>query len=214
MTAGAPRVSVPPVPAVAVRLRAGRGASDEAFDQVYSPQQQWVSPNHWTPVAVAARAAELLTAGGRQLVLDIGSGVGKFCIVGALTTKAVFAGIEQRPGLVAAARTAAARYGAHQAVFFEGDFTGVDFGCFDAFYLYNPFQEQLRSHIPPIDRTIELSARRFRRHLACLRRKLGEARTGARVLTFCGHGGPLPPGFRVIRSEPAGSDSLLLWQRR
>jgi len=202
-----------PVDSVAARLRSRRRVSDEEFDQVYSVHQRWISRHHWTPIAVAARAAQLLTEGGRSLILDIGAGVGKFCIVGALTTEAIFVGIEQRPHLVGSARAAAARFGTHRAVFFPGDFTRFDFADFEGFYLFNPFEEQLRGLVTPIDATIELSPRRFRRHLVCLLRKLREARSGARVVTYCGHGGRIPPAYRLVRSEPAGSDALVLWEK-
>jgi SAM-dependent methyltransferase len=209
-----PFLRLPTADVVAERIRREGSVSDQEFDQVYSIHQRWVSSRQWTPVAVAARAARLLTNDGREAVLDVGSGVGKFCIVGALATKALFKGVEQRPHLVSSARAAARRFGTQRAVFFEGDFTMIDFSVFDGFYLFNPFEEQLRNGVVnPIDRTIELSPRLFRHHLQGLMRKLGEARRGARVLTYYGHGGPMAPGYSLVHSEPAGMDTLLLWER-
>jgi SAM-dependent methyltransferase len=206
--------SMEPPESIAARLRAGRGASDEEFDQVYSLHQRWISRRQWTPVAVARRAAQLLTEGNRRLVLDIGSGVGKFCIVGALTAEALFMGVEQRPHLVASARAAASRFGTERAIFFEGDFTVIDFAIFESFYLFNPFEEQLRAGVIPIDDTLDLSPRWFRRHVLCLFRKLRETRRGTRVLTYYGHGGLMPPGYRMVLSEAAGSDALVLWEKQ
>jgi hypothetical protein len=68
--------------------------SDLAFDALYERRIRELSPQHWTPVRIARRAAELLTLSGAKRILDVGSGVGKFCIVGALTTEAQFVGIE------------------------------------------------------------------------------------------------------------------------
>jgi SAM-dependent methyltransferase len=219
-TGGTRRITKPitrglPAPEVVARnLRGGRGVSDREFDQVYNLHQRWVSSRQWTPVTIATRAAALLAAGGRRLVLDIGSGVGKFCITGALTTKALFMGVEQRPHLVKSARSAAARFRTSRAVFFEGDFTQVDFTLFDGFYLFNPFEEHLQNGVvTPIDNTLTLSRGRFRRHFVSLLRKLRTARSGTRVLTYYGHGGPMAQGYRIIRSEPAGADRLILWEK-
>jgi SAM-dependent methyltransferase len=198
---------------VAARLRAGGTASDDEFDQVYDDWCRWLSPCYWTPVEVARRAAQLLTAGGRRRVLDVGSGVGKFCIVGALTTKAQFIGVEQRPPLVTAAHNAAVSFGARGARFVDGDFETVDFGTFDAFYLFNPFEEHIAG-VVPIDNTVELSPLRFRYYVVALVRKLEEARPGTRVLTYFGHGGPDLPGYRLLGKEKAGDDVLVLWERK
>src|SRR3954471_20676012 len=87
------------------------GADDE-FDTVYSERVRSHSERHWTPVEVATRAADLLVASAYTRVLDVGSGAGKFCIVGALATRhGRFYGVEQRADLVHAAREAARHYG-------------------------------------------------------------------------------------------------------
>jgi SAM-dependent methyltransferase len=199
--------------AVAARLRAGGVSSDPEFDQIYDHWLRRISQLYWTPVAVARRAAKLLTAGGRRRVLDIGSGVGKFCIVGALTTAAQFVGVEQRHKLVKVARKAAARFAARRTAFVVGDFASVDFGEFDAFYLFNPFEELVNVDICPIDGTTDISPARYDHHVLSLQSKLSEAPRGARVLTYFGYGGPRPPGYRLVRKERAGSDALVLWQK-
>ena len=96
----------------AARLHVGKKVSDEEFDSVYGGRERAVSFRHWTPVAVACRAARLLTDMGATRILDVGAGVGKFCIVGALTTSADYCGVERRGNLVDIARAAAAQFGA------------------------------------------------------------------------------------------------------
>jgi SAM-dependent methyltransferase len=204
-----------------VRVLGGSGAADNRpidatdaeFDRVYADWWRRLSPYHWTPVAVAKRAAKLLTAGGRKRVLDVGSGVGKFCIVGALTTAAEFVGVEQRLNLVVAAEVAAAQLGARRARFVNADFTALDFKEFDAFYVFNSFEEMVNLRVPAIDETTEMSPVRFRHCVLSLIEKLGDAPRGARLLTFFGYGGPRPPGYRLLRKEPAGDDALVLWQK-
>ena len=89
-------------------LRAGWELTDLEFDRVYPSWVRRLSDMHWTPVEVARRAAALLAVDPTTRVLDVGSGVGKFCLIGALTTRATFVGIEQRENLVTVARDTAA----------------------------------------------------------------------------------------------------------
>src|SRR5207244_1254082 len=77
-----------PALAVAAALRSGCPVADGVFDRMFPTELRFVSFQHWTPVAVARRAAELLVGAGARRLLDVGSGPGKFCIVGALTTLA------------------------------------------------------------------------------------------------------------------------------
>jgi SAM-dependent methyltransferase len=198
---------------VAASLRSGRAPSDEQFDQVYDDWWRWISPHYWTPVAVARQAAQLLIEGGCKHILDIGSGVGKFCIVGALATGARFVGVEQRPKLVETARTAAARLGAKRVAFVAGDFAEVDFSGFDGFYLFNPFEELIAGGVLPIDDSIDISLERFHQHLLSLTSKLQQTRSGVNVVTYFGHGGRHLRGFRQVGKQRIGQDALILWRR-
>src|SRR5258708_7840111 len=95
----------------------GSLSSDGAFDAVYDDGIRALSEQHWTPVAVAERAARLLALAGARRILDVGAGAGKFCIVGALCTGAEFVGVERREGLVRVARRAASDLRASRATF-------------------------------------------------------------------------------------------------
>ena len=55
---------------------------------------------HWTPLCVSRKAADFLAAESNVSILDIGSGVGKFCL-GAAYYKpdAYYFGVEQRKNL-------------------------------------------------------------------------------------------------------------------
>jgi SAM-dependent methyltransferase len=198
---------------IAERLRAGDLPSDEEFDQIYSEWHRWLSRSYWTPMEVALRAVELLATNASTRVLDVGSGVGKFCIVGALTSPAEFVGVEHRPQLVAAAQSAAARLGADRARFIAGDFSTLDFSGFDAYYLFNPFEEFGNGAMVRIDGTTERSRRERAFNVFSLAIKLREARRGSRILTYFGHGGKALPGCRLLRREMADGDALMLWEK-
>jgi hypothetical protein len=69
---------------LAAAWRAGEEARDEDFDQFMPHEDQRVSASYWTPMPVAMIAAQWLDYFGAHSVVDVGSGVGKFCIVAAL----------------------------------------------------------------------------------------------------------------------------------
>ena len=196
-------------------LRERTAVRDEDFDLLYPPEVRAASPMFWTPVRVAVRAAELLVGNRRGAkVMDVGSGPGKLCIVGALTTSGHFTGVEQRPQLVNAARGAASQLHVGTSVSFVlGRLDEIDWASYDAFYFYNPFMENMYSPECHYDRTIELSKPRFVRDIAGARRGLRRAREGARVVTYHGLGDELPGQFHLEHSEIAGSDCLEVWVR-
>jgi predicted RNA methylase len=163
---------------------------------------------------VARRAAQLLGEARARAILDIGSGPGKFCIVGALSTAASFTGVERRAHLVDAARDAAARLGARRARFVRADILDFDFSPFDGFYLFNPFFEQLGDRtMIPIDGRVEHSRRLYQRYVRAIEHKLADAAPGAAVVTYYGFGGVIPPGYTELHDERAGGDRLVLWQK-
>lgn len=197
-------------------LHSRRLVSDHELDDALFPPAYGgaISTVHWTPLAVSLHAASLLAEGGSRRILDIGAGVGKFCILGALSTPAAFVGVEQRASLVEAARTAAARIGASRASFVHADALDVDFTEFDGFYLYNPFYEQIALDGIQIDETIEPSYERYRRYVAATTEKLREMRLGTRVVTYNGLGGDMPAEYQHVRVEHGFWRDLCLWIRR
>ncbi len=60
--------------------------SDMEFNTLYPPSIQLLSRNHWTPLSIAMKAACFLAGDGNVRILDIGSGVGKFCLAAAWHT--------------------------------------------------------------------------------------------------------------------------------
>lgn len=184
--------------------------SDEELDQVFPDELRERSDLHWTPVAVAMRAAELLAPVPSLRVLDVGAGVGKMCLVGALVTGAMWWGIEQDPVLVAAANHAAwALDIADRTRFVHGDGSRLAWDEFDAFYFYNPFGTlMLAPHASPFVRYATI-----RNTLLRVEQRLASTREGTRVVTYYGFGGRLPAGYALISREPAGGDVLELWIR-
>ncbi len=200
-----------------VRSRAwGRDAvpSDAAFDSLLPGRHQAHSYRHWTPAGVAATAARWLTEESpSRPILDVGAGAGKFCIVGALTTRARFVGIEDRPALVDVARSVATTLGVHSRVDFRhGRVSFDELSRFSRFYLFNPFAEGVHEPAHRIDDTVQRSHSRFCEDVELVHEAFWGASKGARVVTYHGFGGTMPRCFQVVREAP--HEPLKLWVKR
>src|SRR2546422_6193605 len=125
------------------RVQTGAHVWNAQFDRILPRCWRRCSVKQWTPVQVARRAAQLLVTGPETRVLDVGSGPGKFCLVGALATLGHFTGVEQRPRLVEFARSFAHRYAIPRVHFVCANAGDLDWGRYNAFYFYNPFYENL-----------------------------------------------------------------------
>lgn len=191
-------------------MRRGALVDDRAFDVVYPPSLRRLSSMHWTPVEAALRAAKLLAPRPDARVLDVGSGVGKFCIVAAASVRAEVVGIEHRARLVDVARRSAASFDV-DVTFVRGTIEDCDPGEIDGVYLFNPFAENLCSADDRIDETVELSESRFVRDVAAVSRFLRATRPGTRVVTYCGFGGQMPEGYALLERRHM---SLELWEKR
>jgi SAM-dependent methyltransferase len=197
--------------AIADALKRGDAVEDEDFDAMYPPAMRGAAAVYWTPVPVAARAAALLATEPGTRILDVGSGVGKFCLVGAAVTDASFVGVEQRLHLVEIARDAALRLRVSRARFVHGSLDDVDPSEFGAFYFFNPFEENTWDAEDQLDQTVALSRERFALDVERAERLLAAARVGARVATYHGFGGAMPPGYLHAHRERHPRSYLDIW---
>ncbi len=196
------------MPAALARLLHQRTEIDDTdFDRLYPSSQRPRSSLHWTPIEVATRAVELLAPNGEH-VLDVGSGVGKLCLVGAATTAGTWVGIEQDAEMVRVARAAAASMRLdHRVTFVHGDIADVDWATFDSFYLFNPFAETLfAGDGDPLERRD-----RYIENIHFAQQQIARVAVGTRVVTFHGFGGDMPPGFREVVREQMYEGDLCLW---
>lgn len=180
---------------------------DEKFDRVYPPEIRKLSSIFWTPVAVAAEAARMLVATAGARVLDIGCGAGKFCLVAAALTDGVFAGVEQRGELVVAAKEAARALQLPQVDFIHANLLEIDFAQYDAFYLFNPFEENMHGH--KIDSAIPLSPALFKKYTRHVAARLGSRPLGTRVVTYMGYADDIPGCYECATTR--FGDDLKLW---
>lgn len=196
------------------RLRAGRLVTDHDFDLWLPDLVRHHSRRHWTPVGVAMRASQWLAERGVSRVLDVGSGAGKFCVVGALSGTMSFVGVEHRRSLVEAARSLATTFDvAERATFVHGDTSSVDFRSFDALYLYNPFEENLVASSQWIDASVDVNPLRFFRSVSKVEQLLSKMPIHSHVVTYHRFGGRIPDSYDLELARVAGTSLLRLWRK-
>jgi SAM-dependent methyltransferase len=181
-------------------LREGCPITDYEFDELFSGEIRRLSMMHWTPVQVAVCAAKMLAQGPDARVLDVGCGPGKFCLIGAATQSAHFSGIDLRPHLLKEGETIALGANISNIEFIHGNMMDLDWSAYNAFYLYNPFQENVYSP-SVIDETVSMKPEYYYKYIETVRQKLTELPPGTRVATYFGFGGEMPYGYRLETSR-------------
>jgi hypothetical protein len=187
---------------LALGLRAGHRMPDANFDRFLPADLRAVSRHFWTPLAVAARAAQWLTELQVSSVVDIGSGAGKFCIAAALASQCSFTGLEQRPELACCARGLAYLFNVTRRVqFVTGVFGQIATPTADCYYLFNPFGESLFDPEDRLNEAVDLSHARYVHDIEMVEHLLGALPIGTYVITYNGFGGTIPDDFDEVRID-------------
>jgi len=186
-------------------------SSDLKFNQVYPTAVRLLAQRHWTPLAVARKAADFLAADNHVKVLDIGSGVGKFCLAAAhYKPNAFFYGIEQRKKMIQYSEVAKEMLQLENVFFINGNFTQIDFRKYDHFYFYNSFYENLAG-TEKIDDSIDYSLELFNYYNWYLYKQLEQKPPGTRIATFHSLEYEMPPGYYTVSVEMDGM--LKFWTK-
>jgi SAM-dependent methyltransferase len=194
--------------------RSGRWAQDRAFDGLLPDDIRVRSALHFTPMHVAERAARWIDELGIRTVVDIGSGAGKFCVVAALASKASFVGFEQRARLVESSRQLASHFGLQARVrFVHGVLGHGELPSAEAYYMYNPFGENLFGPASQIDNDLEPCERRYESDVRLTERLLTELPVGTYLITYNGFGGRVPGTFRCVRRARDLPNELEIWRQ-
>lgn len=182
--------------------------SDEEFDSVYPPAVRAASAHHWSSVEACSQAARWLVTSPGTRVLDIGSGPGKFCAIGAWATPGHFTGVEQRKHLCRTAQMMIDRYGIDRVHILHANVTDIAFASFDAFYLFNPFEENLQVPLR-IDDAIPVYSELYDGYVRHVCDELARARLGTRVVTYWGTCDEIPACYECEKTAFGGE--LRLW---
>lgn len=185
-------------------------STDDDFDAIYPAHIRRLARKHWTPVSVAKAAAQFLANRRGVHVLDIGSGVGKFCMIGAATTHGHFTGVEQRTELMELSRTLADAYQLTNTTYINANIISVDFRDFNGFYFYNSFYENMDPR-QSIDQTIALSAGYYNSYGVQTANKLSSLPSGVRLATYFTEEWMVPTNFQLVDTQFKGN--LKLWEK-
>lgn len=176
-------------------------SSDAKFNQLYPPAVRELAIGHWTPLHVVKQASEFLAAEKQVRILDIGSGVGKFCLGAAyFKPEAFYFGVEQRKKLVDDAEKARSVLGLQNISFIHGNVTHIDFRQYNHFYFYNSFYENL-SGTNKIDDSIDYSGELYNYYIRYLYKQLLQMPSGTRLATFHSTEDEIPEDFHVVGSD-------------
>lgn len=175
--------------------------SDEIFNSLYPLPVKNVAEKHWTPIAVAEKAAAFLAVSKEVKILDIGSGCGKFCLVAAhLKPQTNFYGIEQREGLVSLSEQLADQLQIKNVFFTCNNITKVDFGQYDHFYFYNSFYENIAT-AQKIDDNVIYSEELYNYYNRYLYKQLDKKPAGTRLVTYHSFGKEVPRQYEIVHTD-------------
>ncbi|MDP1802017.1 MAG: class I SAM-dependent methyltransferase [Bacteroidota bacterium] len=185
--------------------------TEENFSNLLPEYLQKASKIYFTPLRIAQIATQWLTDDGKKNVLDIGAGVGKFCVAGARYSDSYFHGIEYRPSLAELGNTIIKQFEIKNAFIQNTNILDVDFTNFDAFYLYNPFFENLMFRAQ-LNNEVDLSGSLYGYYYNHTEKELHKTKSGTRLVTFHGNNYEVPDSFEKIKDAEGGS--LKLWVKK
>jgi len=176
-------------------------STDTQLHSLYPKPIQLLASRHWTPLNITHMVVSFLATHPGVKVLDIGSGVGKFCLAGAYyKSYASFFGVEQRKDLVTHAEKARDMLGLKNVHFIHDNITQLDFKQYDHFYFFNSFYENLMD-TDKIDDSIAHSPHLYTYYHRQLYKKLEKMPEGTRVATFHCLDDKMPPGYHLVDSK-------------
>ena len=176
-------------------------ASEESFSMLFPDSIMKHDKLHWSPLPVIQKATGFLAEENDVKILDIGCGVGKFCLAGAYEKpKSSFYGVEQRQYLIDIANSAKDKLGTIRVEFIHNNFTQVDIKGFDGFYFYNSFFENLPIE-NPIDDNVVLSPDLYYYYTNYLRDQFERMPAGTRIATYCSWDDEIPPDYQMVESH-------------
>jgi Protein-L-isoaspartate(D-aspartate) O-methyltransferase (PCMT) len=191
-------------------IRSNINVIDEEFDLIYPDRIKAAADVHFTPVKVAKVAARYLANKSGARILDIGAGVGKFCMVGSACTEGYFVGVEQRRTLCLTAELIAKHYHLTNVEFINANITNISFKAFDAFYFYNSFYENV-SMLEKIDDEIDLRRELYEHYSFYVKEQLEEMAIGTKLVTYYSFLKEVPNSYEIKHS--AFGEKLKMWEK-
>ena len=176
-------------------------SADLIFNSLYPLPIAALAEKHWTPLAVAEKAANFLAISPDVKILDIGSGSGKFCLTAAhYHPQTSFYGIEQRSDLVDLCNDLKDQLQLKNVFFICDNITNIDFKEYDHFYFYNSFYENIDG-TEKIDYNISYSEELYKDYNRYLYKQLNKKPAATRLVTYHSFGNEIPNGYEIVNTD-------------
>jgi hypothetical protein len=190
-------------------IQANKDITDKEFDKVYPSHIRSLSDMHFTSVKIAKLASAFLSEKNSS-VLDIGAGVGKFCMIGSVWTGGQYVGVEQRAILCDVANQVIDRYRLNRVEMINSNILNIPFGEFNAFYFFNAFHENLCKD-DQIDQSTTRSQDLYIHYSSYVREELDSKPKGTRLVTYHSYLCELPNSYNLKYTSERGH--LKFWER-
>lgn len=182
-----------------------KNISDEEFNNLFPAEISDHSKLFWSSREAIETAVNWLD--GCKNILDIGSGNGKFCLIGSYLIDAQFTGVEIRETLVQHAQKIALSTNTNTS-FIHDDVKNIDCSVYDGFFFYNSFGEHICTS-GAFDNQIENSDAVYDFYQNILTSKLQTTKIGTRFVTHNNEGLFMPETFQL--QEMTDDNELTLW---
>lgn len=195
---------------IAEYLKLNIPITDKEFDMIYPAIIRKFSKRHFTPVEVAIKASQLLITKPKQKILDIGSGVGKFCFVASSCTEAQYTGVDYRKHFVDLCKKVTEKHHFKNVNFIHKNILKIDFTKYDAFYFFNSFQKQIDKTAKMGD-DIKTNSENFKIFSAYLKTQFEKMPDGTRIVTYYVNSVQIPDSYRLVSKH--FNDLLMCWEK-
>jgi SAM-dependent methyltransferase len=149
-------------------------------------------------------ASEFLCHSNNLNILDIGSGVGKFCLVGAtLNPRCHFFGVDIRKKFVDISNELRIRFAVQNISFVCNDIAQLNMLEYDGIYFFNSFQERI-DNTARIDENSKISKIEFVKYMQYLFKQFNQMAVGTRLATYHTANFFIPDNFRLVGEELNG----------
>jgi hypothetical protein len=195
---------------IKLKLKAGKEVFDDEIDFLLNPSFQPHADRHFTSIYIAQLAVKFLTENGEKHILDIGSGTGKFCLIGGMISTSKFTGIEYRSDFVEEANKFISAAELTHVQFINANMLDCSFEDYNAFYMFNPFLE----HVDPtatMGSGVQPSETLYHKYNQHVVNQLNNCAEGTRLVTYYINENLIPKSF-VIRKKMI-QQTLLFWEK-
>lgn len=171
--------------------------NDELMDSLLSDQVKIYANQHFSGTYQISLAAKFLVQNSNSQILDIGSGTGKFCLLGGLLhPEAHFHGVEYRESFIQMSCDIQTKLKIENVSFRHDNILNIRFDVFDGLFLFNPFLEH-RNSLARMEDFSDLTSN-YDAYFSHVRAELARCRSGVRLVTLYEATEQVPSNFKLL----------------